>query len=142
MTTSDGRDNHDLIAALHRAHEDVTSRQLSLLEIVARCDDEELWRKDGARDTVQWLAAHLGISHWAARRWVNAAHALPLLPHTRNAFGSGRLGTRQGSGAHSLRHSGDRGQAPHLGAKGDGGGRPPAGRPGDRERPRRRKRGR
>jgi hypothetical protein len=47
MTTSDGRDNHDLVAALHRAHEDVTSRQLSLLEIVARCDDEELWRKDG-----------------------------------------------------------------------------------------------
>jgi hypothetical protein len=91
MTTSDGRDNHDMVGALHRAHEDVTSRQLSLLEIVARCDDEELWRQDGARDTAEWLAAHLGISHWAARRWIHAAHALPLLPHTRKAFESGRL---------------------------------------------------
>jgi hypothetical protein len=67
MTTSDGYNNPDLIAALHRAHEDVTSRQLSLLEIVAGCDAEELWRNDGARDTASWLAAHLGISHWAAR---------------------------------------------------------------------------
>jgi hypothetical protein len=88
MTASDGRSstNNQLISALHRAHGEVTSQQRHLLEIIAQCDEHELWREDGARDTAAWLTAHLGISNWAARRWIHAAHALAHLPDTRAAF--------------------------------------------------------
>lgn len=94
MTASNGRSttaDDQLISALHRAHTRVTSDQRHLLEIIAQCDDEELWRHDGARDTAQWLSAHLGISCWAACRWVTAAHVLPELPRIKEAFASGRL---------------------------------------------------
>jgi hypothetical protein len=94
MTASNGRStapNDQLISALNRAHAQVTSDQRHLLEIIAECDEFELWRQDGARDTAQWLAAHLGISCWAAHRYVTAAHALPGLPRTKEAFESGRL---------------------------------------------------
>jgi hypothetical protein len=93
MTASNGRRTKDdqLISALHGAHQDVTARQVNLLEIIAECDEHELWRNDGARDTAAWLAAHLGISNWAARRWIHAAHALPQLPGIADAFEAGRL---------------------------------------------------
>jgi hypothetical protein len=91
MTTSDGLSNNELITALHRAHAQVTGHQRHLLEVIARCDAQELWRQDGARDTAEWLAAHLGISRWAARRWIAAAHALPQLPRIKDAFECGRL---------------------------------------------------
>lgn len=92
--TSDGHctnDDNRLISSLHEAHARVTSTQRHLLEIIAECDERELWRHDGARDTAQWLAAHLGISGWAARRWIHAAHALARLPRIKDAFECGRL---------------------------------------------------
>jgi hypothetical protein len=46
---------------------------------------------DGCRDYAQWLSARLGISTWAARRWVNAAHSLPHLPRTSAALEAGTL---------------------------------------------------
>ena len=136
MTTSDGHSNSELIDALHRAHEDVTSRQLSLLEIVARCDDEELWRHDGARDIADWLAAHLGISHWAAHRWVSAAHALADLPRIREAFECGRLPLDKVVELTRFAYFRDRSPAADVGDKGQPGGHPPEGGQGDRGRPR------
>ncbi len=39
----------------------------------------------------QWLSGRLGISYWAARRWVAAAHALEQLPVISAALESGTL---------------------------------------------------
>ena len=94
MSASNGHSStadDQLISALQGAHARVTGRQIRLLEAIAECDAHELWRRDGARDTAQWLAARLGISCWAARRWVTAARVLPELPAITDAFERGRL---------------------------------------------------
>jgi hypothetical protein len=66
--------------------------QRKLLETIAELDpDSELWRRDGHRGLPEWLAARLGISVWAARRWIHAAHALTDLPLTSAALESGQL---------------------------------------------------
>ena len=39
----------------------------------------------------QWLSGRLGISNWAARRWVTAAHALEHLPRLSYALERGAL---------------------------------------------------
>jgi len=80
------------LAELSSAHAEVTSAQRRLLEVVARCDRDQTWRSDGSRDLAEWLSARLGISNWAARRWIGAAHALSGLPRLRGAFESGALG--------------------------------------------------
>ncbi|MGH2730259.1 MAG: DUF222 domain-containing protein, partial [Actinomycetota bacterium] len=87
------RSNHNsiLAAELDTAHADVTCRQRRLLDVIARCDRDEVWRTDGAKDLAQWLSYRLGISNWAARRWITAAHALPDLPRLTAAFDSGTL---------------------------------------------------
>ena len=86
------RSTHEgLTAELHGAHAEVTASQRRLLEIVAECERAEIWKDDGCRDLAQWLSAHLGVSNWAARRWITAASALPRLPLIRAALDSGRL---------------------------------------------------
>jgi Domain of unknown function (DUF222)/HNH endonuclease len=50
-----------------------------------------MWHADGYRDLAQWLSARVGISNWAARRWIQAAHALPTLPHLSAALEAGTL---------------------------------------------------
>ena len=81
-----------LVTELDSAHAAMTARQRRLLEVIAKCDRAEVWRADGCRDLAQWLSGRLGISNWAARRWIGAAHALPRLPLIRAAFVSGTLG--------------------------------------------------
>lgn len=86
-------DNYkDPSARLALAHAAVTAHQSRLLEVVAECDREEVWAADGSRDVAQWLSAHLGISNWVARRWINAARSLPHLPRLRAAFEAGFIG--------------------------------------------------
>jgi hypothetical protein len=80
MQPCDGTTHKGLTAEFHGAHAEVTASQRRLLEIVAECDRAEIWRDDGCRDLAQWLSAHLGVSNWAARRWITAASALPHLP--------------------------------------------------------------
>jgi Domain of unknown function (DUF222)/HNH endonuclease len=80
-----------LCAELDSAHAAVTAAQRHLLEVIAECDREETWRVDGSRDLAQWLSARLGISNWAARRWINAAHVLPCLPLVSAALEAGTL---------------------------------------------------
>ncbi len=92
MESSGSTDNQNLVAELSLAHAEVTSAQLHLLEVVARCERDQAWRSDGAGELAEWLSARLGISNWAARRWICAAHALPHLPRLRETFESGSLG--------------------------------------------------
>jgi hypothetical protein len=77
---------------LHSTHAQVTAAQRGLLEAIVECDRDEIWDDGSARDFPHWLAMELGISSWAARRWINAAHALPGLPRTSAAFEAGSLG--------------------------------------------------
>jgi Domain of unknown function (DUF222) len=83
--------NEALGAELSSARAAVTRAQRRLLNVVAECDRAETWRADGARDLAEWLAARLSISKWAARRWINAAHVLPTLPHLSEALETGAL---------------------------------------------------
>jgi hypothetical protein len=83
--------NAALCAELDSAQAAVTTAQRRLLEVVAECDRAEAWRADGAKDLSQWLSARLGISNWAARRWITAAHALPHLPRLSAALETGVL---------------------------------------------------
>lgn len=92
MQTSGSTDNRDVSAELSSAHAEVSSAQLRLLDTVARCDEAGVWVEDGAGSLAEWLAARLGISAWAARRWILAAHALETLPRLRGALASGTLG--------------------------------------------------
>ncbi|MBA2312116.1 MAG: DUF222 domain-containing protein, partial [Actinobacteria bacterium] len=83
--------NVELGGELDSKHQAVALAQRRLLEVVARCDSEDLWSRDGCRDLAQWLSIRVGISNWAARRWINAAYALPRLPHLSRALESGVL---------------------------------------------------
>jgi hypothetical protein len=91
MQQSGGTIGVSLEAELTAAHAAVTAHQLHLLEVIAACDRDEVWRADGCRDLAQWLCARLGISSWAARRWITAAHMLPRLSGIRAAFAAGTL---------------------------------------------------
>ena len=54
--------------------------------------DSGAWADDGARDLAQWLWMRYGISDWKARRWIDAAHALPCCRRTSHALDRGELG--------------------------------------------------
>jgi hypothetical protein len=78
-------------AELSSAQASVTAAQRRLLEVIAQWDRDDVWAPDGCRDYPQWLAGRLGISTWAARRWINAAHTLPTLRRIAAAFVDGTL---------------------------------------------------
>ena len=80
--TTEYERRRQLNADLHAAQASVSSGQVHLLSVIAECDRAETWRDDGCRNTAEWLSAELGISNWAAHRWIAAGHALPLLPHS------------------------------------------------------------
>ena len=88
LATSSG---HESVEQLDRLHVDISAGQRELLAYVAECDERGLWHDDGCRDMAQWLSGRFGISNWAARRWVDAAHALERLPHLSEALESGVL---------------------------------------------------
>lgn len=91
MTTSTGFTDIDLIQGFNAACDAVAVAQRRLFSAIAECDRRELWKADGCRDMVQWLSGRVGISNWAAARWVHAAHALEYLPGTAAAFERGTL---------------------------------------------------
>nr|MBA2599672.1 DUF222 domain-containing protein [Actinomycetota bacterium] len=68
----------------------VTQRRL--LACVREWDLGERWLDDGCRDMAQWLSGRFGISHFIARRWVHAAHALERLPLISAALEDGVVG--------------------------------------------------
>src|ERR671918_1027324 len=80
-----------LCSRLDSAFSAVTAAHRHLLDTLIDCERAEVWRADGARDLAEWLAARLGISKWAARRWINAARVLPSLPLVSDALEAGTL---------------------------------------------------
>jgi hypothetical protein len=84
--------NQQLIDRIDVAHERVSSAQRDLLSLIAEVDACEAWRGTGARDMAHWLSMRYGTSHWKARRWIVAGHALPDLPRISAAFRAGQLG--------------------------------------------------
>jgi hypothetical protein len=82
----------ELIEALDEAHRQTCRLQREMFETIVEIDRQGLWRGSGARDVAHWLSMRLGISQWKARRWVDAAHALPRLRDLAGAFERGELG--------------------------------------------------
>jgi hypothetical protein len=81
----------ELIENIDLLHAGISARQRQLLRYVAEFDVGARWKHDGCRDMAQWLSGRLGISNWAARRWVTAAHALEHLPRLSDALERGAL---------------------------------------------------
>lgn len=69
----------------------VCTSQHELLTYVAATDTARFHERDGYPDHASWLAGRFGISHWAAHRWIHAAHALERLPLVSDALSNGRL---------------------------------------------------
>ncbi len=82
----------NLVLSLDAAHASVGRAHSELLALLARLDEREGWREEGARDAAHWLGMRYGISEWKARRWLGAAHALARLPRLREALEGGELG--------------------------------------------------
>ena len=81
----------DLVAEIDVWHAQISAGQRRLLGTIAMCDRSGRWEADGSRNMASWLAGRLGISNWAARRWVVAAHALERLPRLSDALSDGAL---------------------------------------------------
>jgi hypothetical protein len=60
-----------------------------------RVDDSRVWRHDGHRSGMHWLAATTGVSVGAATATIATARALDSLPSTADAFRAGELSAQQ-----------------------------------------------
>jgi hypothetical protein len=81
-----------LLGRIDRAHADLGKAHERFLHLVAEIDRHGVWADDGARDLAQWLWMRYGISDWKARRFIDAAAALPALPAISSALTRGELG--------------------------------------------------
>ena len=91
MAQSRSIDNQILKQDIRSEHASATRHQRSLFQLILEAEGSAIWVDDGHRSLAQWLSAELGISNWEAHRWVNAAHALPHLPHVDRGFEEARL---------------------------------------------------
>src|ERR687891_2669313 len=80
-----------IASCIDSLHADICARQRELLAWVAQFDRTGAWALDGCRDMAMWLAGRLGIRPYTARKWVDCAHAMKLLPLISEALGSGVL---------------------------------------------------
>ena len=91
-------DEHDaasperLLGQIDRAHADLGRAHERFLRLITEIDRHGVWANDGARDLAQWLWMRYGISDWKARRFIDAAAALPQLPAISDALSRGQLG--------------------------------------------------
>jgi hypothetical protein len=76
---------------MHRAAREMAAASAEFLEAIWDCDDQGLWRRQGATCLSSWLAARFGATAGTAREWVRVAHALRDLPAIFGAYRSGRL---------------------------------------------------
>jgi uncharacterized protein DUF222/HNH endonuclease len=81
-----------LLGEIDQAHADLGKAHERFLRLVAEVDRYAIWADDGARDLAQWLWMRYGISDWKARRFIDAAGALPTLPAISGALTRGELG--------------------------------------------------
>jgi hypothetical protein len=82
----------DIRAELDAAHAALGAAHRRFLQLIAEIQRTGTWQDDGARDLSQWLWMRYGMSDWKARRWIEAAGALPTLPRTAEALDRGELG--------------------------------------------------
>jgi hypothetical protein len=83
--------NMHAVVEIDRLHADIGARQRAMLRHILTADRQRVWQADGCRNMAEWLAGRLGISKWAAHRWVDAAQALEGLPVISQAFATGAL---------------------------------------------------
>ncbi|HEX2031206.1 MAG TPA: DUF222 domain-containing protein [Actinomycetota bacterium] len=76
---------------MRRAHAEMAAASADFLEAIWDCDDQRLWRRDGASSLTSWLAARFDATKSTAAEWVRAGHALRELPLLFTAYRSGRL---------------------------------------------------
>jgi hypothetical protein len=81
-----------LLGEIDRAHAELGRAHERFLQLVAEVDRRGAWANDGARDLAQWLWMRYGVSDWKARRFIDAAAALPQLPAISGALARGELG--------------------------------------------------
>jgi hypothetical protein len=81
-----------LVAEIDAAHAALGAAHRRFLRLIAEMQRANTWHDDGARDLAQWLWMRYGMSDWKARRWIEAADALPTLPRTAEALDRGELG--------------------------------------------------
>jgi hypothetical protein len=81
-----------LLGQIDRAHADLGKAHERFLRLIAEVDRHGVWADDGARDLAQWLWMRYGMSDWKARRFIDAAAALPQLPAISHALSRGQLG--------------------------------------------------
>ncbi len=86
------REPTELIQELDEAHAELGVAHRRFLHLVTEVERTGIWVHDGARDLAQWLWLRYGLSDWKARRWIEAATALPILPRTAEALDHGELG--------------------------------------------------
>lgn len=60
-------------------------------EVIVEADRAQLFLADGSPDMVQWLSARYGLAHRTARRLVETARRLVVLPQLSELFKSGDL---------------------------------------------------
>jgi uncharacterized protein DUF222/HNH endonuclease len=81
----------DPIAVIDRTTAAIAAASALCLEAVAACDDQKLWKRDGATSMSSWLAARYGLAWGTAREWVRVAGALRRLPRIARAYAEGLL---------------------------------------------------
>jgi hypothetical protein len=77
---------------MDEAHAQVGAAFLQILHLIPELERTRRFEAEGARDTAHLLCMRYGISTWKAHRMVDAAHAIPRLPHLSEALSSGLLG--------------------------------------------------
>ena len=92
MTELDDRRAGQVLEQLDSLFVALCVTQRRLLACVREWDLGERWLDDGCRDMAQWLSGRFGMSHFIARRWVHAAHALERLPLISAALEDGVVG--------------------------------------------------
>ena len=69
----------------------ISEHEGALVLEIAEFNGAECWRADAALSMTDWLVARLHVSHARARRLVEAAERLPLLPALSGAVCEGRV---------------------------------------------------
>ena len=82
----------ELSAALVTLHETQSVIAAGIARVTAAFDLRRIWAADGAKSAAPWLAHRCHASLTAMRCQVRTAKRLRSMPHTRQAFATGRIG--------------------------------------------------
>lgn len=79
------------VERMRRAHAEMTAASADFLEAIWDCDDQRLWRRDGATSLTSWLAARFDATKATAAEWALVARTARQLPLLFQAYRSRRL---------------------------------------------------